>query len=72
MKKAILRAASPGEGFAVVVPGDERLEAAALEGERRLLAPYDLMDAPVGRALRRIFAPTAVRRLRSSPRWGLN
>ena len=46
MKKAILRAASPGEGFAVVVPGDERLEAAALEGERRLLAPYDLMDAP--------------------------
>ena len=45
-KGDLARAASPGEGFAVVVPGDERLEAAALEGERRLLAPYDLMDAP--------------------------
>jgi len=45
-KGDLARAASPGEGFAVVVPGDERLERAALEGERRLLAPHDLMDAP--------------------------
>ena len=44
-KGDLLRAASIGEGLAVFDLEDQRLVAAAAEGERRVLQPYDLADA---------------------------
>ncbi len=44
-KGDLLRAASIGEGLAVFDLNDHRLVAAAAEGERRVLRPYDLDDA---------------------------